>query len=180
MKQKKMVKLTALITNPTALAIQTAIGATALFYLQGASAEAIKWILPSIAEILVDLKCGSDAAKYRGETVRFSTARRRTGNKIVAYSCWIFVAASLKVSFGFNWIAPVVMGSVITIELVSAFSNYLETKNKRLNIKGLFSFIGKKTGNEGLENIIEEAEAPKTKPKGKEKSHDQTRNNSTA
>ena len=65
-----------------------------------------------------------------------------------------------------NWIAPSVMGFVIAMELISAVSNYLETKNKRLNIKGLFSFIGKKTGNEGMENIIEEI---KDEPKEKEK-----------
>lgn len=163
-------KFTAFITSPPALAIQTVFGSTALFYLQEASLEAVKWVLPSIAAIILDLKCGSDAARHRGENVRFSTAMRRTGNKIVAYSCWIFVAASLKVSFCLNWIAPVVMGFVLAMELISAGSNYLETKNKRLNLKGLFSFIGKKTGNEGLENIIEDI---KDEPK-----HESSRNDS--
>lgn len=159
-------RFTAIITSPPALAIQTVVGSTALFYMQDASLEAIKWILPSIAAILLDLKCGLDAARFRGEKVRFSTARRRTGNKIIAYSCWIFLAASLKISFCLDWIAPLVMGFVIVIELASAVNNYLEPKKKRLNLKGLFSFIGKKTGNEGLENIIEEI---KDEPKEKEK-----------
>lgn len=162
-------KLTTLITSPPALLLQTLVGSTALFYLQEASLEAVKWTIPSIAVILADLKFGTDAARFRGEKVRFSSARRRTGNKILAYGCWIFVAVSLKQSFDMDWIAWVVMAVVMINELISCFNNYLEPRGKRLSEKGFWRFIGKKTGNEGLGDLLEDVNDEK---------HENSRNDS--
>jgi uncharacterized membrane protein YhiD involved in acid resistance len=86
---------------------------------------------------------------------------RRTINKIFAYSCWIFVAAGLSVSFGLPWLAPSIMAIVMVIEFISCLNNYLEPKKKRVTLKSLFRFLGKKTGNPGIEDIIEDIDEPK-------------------
>lgn len=138
------------------LVIESIIGATALFYMQQAVQEALIWLVPSIAVIIADFKFGMDAAKYRGEIVRFSTAVRRTGNKILAYGCWIFVAVAINFAYHIVWIPAAIMAFVIGNELVSCVNNYLEPHKKRISFKGLFRFIGKKTNNQGIEEIIED------------------------
>jgi hypothetical protein len=47
------------------------------------------------------------------------------------------------------------------IEFISCLNNYLEPKKKRVTLKSLFRFLGKKTGNPGIEDIIEDIDEPK-------------------
>jgi hypothetical protein len=155
--------LTSVITKTPLLVVQSIIGATALCYLQQAAQEAFVWLIPSVAVIIADFKFGIDAARFRGEIVRFSTAIRRTGNKILAYACWIFVAVGINFAYHIPWIPAILMALVIGNELVSCANNYLEPHKKRISFKGLFRFIGKKTNNQGIEEIIEDIPEDETK-----------------
>jgi len=154
-------RLTTILSHPLAMVIHTLFGSLALTYLQETAVESFKWIIPSAGLIIADLLFGVQAARYRGETVRASGAMRGTINKIFAYSCWIFVAAGLSISFGLSWLAPSIMAIVMVIEFISCLNNYLEPKKKRVTLKSLFRFLGKKTGNPGIEDIIEDIDEPK-------------------
>lgn len=113
----------------------------------------LKWFaLLALIIILVDLRFGVLAAKKRGENVRFSRAIKRTGNKMVDYTCWLLLSWALGLAFKefieSDFIPHIVLAVIFGIEIESCFSNYFEIKGKRLKIN-IIDFLTKKT------NIIE-------------------------
>lgn len=99
----------------------------------------MKWFaLLAFIIIVADLRFGTLAAKKRGETVRFSRAIKRTGNKIVDYTCWLLLAWALGLAFGdyleSQFLPAIVLAVIFGIELESCFSNYFETKGMKVKI----------------------------------------------
>ena len=108
----------------------------------------LKWVLIAAGVIiLVDLKFGISAAKQRGETVRTSRAIRRTLNKVVDYSCWIVLSGVIGKAFGDPFdipLLPMIMLVVIFgCEINSCFSNYFESKGKKIKVN-IFRLFGNK------------------------------------
>ena len=106
------------------------------------------YLLLGFILILVDLRFGIKAAKMRKESIRFSRALRRTLNKAFDYLCWIFLAgaigATFSVPFNITTIPAMVMLVVYGIEINSCFSNYFESKGKKIKVD-IFKFFTKKT-----------------------------------
>jgi hypothetical protein len=111
--------------------------------------EPLKWFMVlAVVLIFCDLRFGIQAARARGDTIRFSRAARRTGNKIIDYICWILVAGAIGMSFGVYYkyeVLPLIVLLVIYgIEINSLFSNYFEARGKDFNIN-IFKIFEKKT-----------------------------------
>lgn len=109
----------------------------------------LKWFfLLGLVIILADLRFGVNAARIRGEKIRLSRAIRRTANKIVDYLCWIFLAGTLGLAFNTTLNTTMLPGIVLLvvygIELNSCFSNYFESKGKKLKVN-VFEYFSKKT-----------------------------------
>lgn len=87
--------------------------------------------------------------------------RRRTMNKILDYSCWIFVAYACRNSVGVIFGVPVVSTGIVLYvylnELASAGNNYADYKGlkKRINIWKLVS------GRHDIERALEDVEPKK-------------------
>lgn len=119
------------------------------------------WLYFAIALILADLRFGIMAAKKRGEQIRGSRMRRRTMNKILDYSCWMFVAYTCRNSVGVVFGVPVVSVSIVLYvylnELASASNNYADYKGLswRINFWKLIS------GRHDIERALEEVESKK-------------------
>jgi uncharacterized membrane protein YfcA len=126
------------ITSTTAAALSGIIGFL----------EPLRWLaLLGIVLILCDLRFGTRAAKHRGEKIRLSRAWRRTINKLVDYTCWIFIAGSLDnaigVPFSFPLLPALTMLVVYGIEINSCFHNYFESIGKDVKVD-FFSIFKKK------------------------------------
>ena len=78
------------------------------------------WLYAAIAFILADLRFGILAAKKRGDEIRGSRMRRRTMNKVLDYSCWMFVAYTCRNSFGALFGVPVVSAAIVMYRMVLA------------------------------------------------------------
>lgn len=109
----------------------------------------MKWFFfLGIILVLADLRFGIEASRARKEDIRFSRAIRRTINKMIDYLCWIFVAGAIGMTFGVPFdvsLLPVlVMLVVYGIEINSCFSNYFESKGKKVRVN-IFKFFSKKT-----------------------------------
>lgn len=98
--------------------------------------------------LIADLRFGVRAAKRRLENVRFSTAVRRTCNKFIDYTCWIFLAAVfdsvLITPLGIPLFRLICLLIVFGCELQSCFTNYFEERGMRVKIN-LFSFLKSKS-----------------------------------
>lgn len=108
-----------------------------------------KWfLLLALILSVADLRFGVMAAKHRGETIRKSRAVKRSINKICSYCLWILVSYSFGQAFGSPFgidLLPLLMLLVIYgVELESIYSNYFESKGKRIKIN-ILKFFGKKT-----------------------------------
>jgi hypothetical protein len=109
----------------------------------------LKWFaLLGLILIVADLRFGVQAAKSRGEKIRFSRAGRRTLNKLVDYICWVFLAAAADRAF-IDFSIPLLPGLVLLVvygfEINSCFSNYFESRGKKMKVDFLGIFR-KKTG----------------------------------
>lgn len=116
---------------------------TVLIFLSDIASDIIglRWFIFTAFVLLVcDLRFGVEAAKIRGEVVRFSRAMRRTLNKFVDYLCWLFIAGSIGRAFGdpfeLHLLTAGVLVLIYGIELNSCFSNYFEARGirKRVNV----------------------------------------------
>lgn len=106
----------------------------------------LKWFgVLAIILILADLRFGVEASKKRGEVVRFSRAIRRTINKMVDYTCWLFLAGSFGVAFGgvFGEYLPAgLLVIIFGVEINSCFSNYFEARGIKMKFD-IFKFLKK-------------------------------------
>lgn len=148
----------AILCSPLSVILHGVIGTALLIYLQDAALLAFKWFIPCLALILADLVSGVHAAHYRGETVKISSALRRTLNKTMCYLVWVIAAVTLTILASSNLYVSVMMGVVVLIEGASFVSNLLEPHGLRLSIRGLLKVVGGKTGAQGLEEVIEKKE----------------------
>lgn len=101
--------------------------------------EPLRWVVVlALVLVMVDLRWGIRAAKARGEVIRTSRAIRRTINKIVDYTCWILLAGVLGEAFGDPFGVPllplIVMLVIFGCEINSCFSNYFESRGRKLKI----------------------------------------------
>lgn len=107
----------------------------------------LKWFaLLGVVLIVADLRFGVMAAKVRGEKIRFSRAGRRTINKLVDYTCWVFLAAAMDkafVPFSIPLLPFIVLGIVCGFEINSCFANYFAARGKKSNFN-IFTFLFKK------------------------------------
>jgi hypothetical protein len=98
----------------------------------------LKWFaLLGIVLIIADLRFGVQAAKARGEVVRFSRAGKRTMNKLVDYICWIFLAAAIHkafIQFDIPLLPALVLLVIYGLEINSCFSNYFESRGKKIKV----------------------------------------------
>jgi hypothetical protein len=104
----------------------------------------LKWFaILGLALIIADLRFGVRAAKARGEKVRLSRAGRRTINKLVDYTCWVFLAAAIEKAFT-PFSIPLLAGLVLLIvygfEINSCFANYFEARGKKIKVDFLSIF----------------------------------------
>ncbi len=138
----------------------TTIASTIVAYSQSVAQQAVPWILPCVAVVLIDLIYGVRAAKWRvkqglsNERVSFSSAVRRTGVKILIYACWIIMSVACGIAFHITWMTATLMGIILFIEFCSIMSNMLEPSGKTLNHNALIRWIARKTGTETDEDII--------------------------
>lgn len=107
---------------------------------------ALPFIVPALVLILVDLIFGCMASKRRGEDVRTSRAIRRTIDKIVSYTCWVILSASLAVAFTLPSLNKIILGIVMGVELISVITNYFAMKGKKITglQETLIKIAGKK------------------------------------
>lgn len=120
------------VTNDTSPVITTAVQGTTtamlLFYYRQALNNSIIWLIAAAVIIIADLYFGIDAARYRGEKVRFSRAVRRTLNKVCEYLCWIMLAVVLSICYDSDYIKIIILSIVIGNELQSCVVNFFAAR----------------------------------------------------
>lgn len=109
-----------------------------------------------------DLYFGIEAAKYRKEKVKFSSAARRTLSKVFEYLCWVILSATLATAFEATWLQYVVLGVVMGNELSSIVANYFEAHGKHIKGLNIFKIISDKSGVD-LQDVTIEDDKSKTK-----------------
>lgn len=109
----------------------TGLSATLLLFFENSLASMLPYLFISFLVIMIDLWFGIQAAKTRGEEVRWSRAIRRTVGKCFEYFCWSVLASSLSVATGYEIIQTGLMLVVIGIECISVFQNWLTVKKGR-------------------------------------------------
>lgn len=149
-------EITNFISEPKMLIIETSIGAMLMHYVENLLMDSLKFIIPTLFVIIADLVWGVQSAKKRKERVTFSSALRRTFNKMLGYSCWILFSTAMGLTYAYANLPLVMMSMVFIIEGCSCANNILEKSNKQISITGILKVIGKKKNLEGLEEVIEE------------------------
>lgn len=142
-------------TSPMFIFVNILLGSSVMARLQDSLYEAFWWFVPCLFVILADLSSGIHSAKKRGDNVRFSSAARRTGNKIVCYLCWIIFCVGVAKNFNNHTICLAGMAFVFLIEGISFINNILEPKGIHLSLRNIIKVFGRRKGFDGLEEIIE-------------------------
>lgn len=130
--------------NAATVAVEGGVSATALAFFSDSMKEMIPWLIVAVPLVLLDLRWGMNAARARGEKIRFSRAFRKTFGKVVEYVCWSVLAATMSLAFGHKWIEWLVLGVVYINELSSIIGNYLETRGLHLSMLDLYRLIFRK------------------------------------
>ena len=123
--------------------------------------DSLIWLVIAAVVIVCDLFFGCEAARHRGERVRWSRAVRRTGNKVCEYLCWVMFGVTISIGFSAPWLKYAIFAVIYGNELSSCLTNYFEAKGKRITLN-LFALLGRRLGIGELEEIrIEEEETDK-------------------
>ena len=154
--------ITNIVANPKLLLIKTLVGATLIHYIEDLLMIALQYIMPTILAIIADLWWGLQAAKCRNERRTPTKAIRRTVNKFIGYSCWILFSASIGITYHYPILPAIMMSIVFVLEGSSCLNNILEKRGKKISIEGVLALIGRKTNNEGLEDVIEDIDKKQT------------------
>lgn len=100
-----------------------------------------------VVVVLVDLRFGVVAARKRCERIKFSQMVRRTISKFADYSCWIFLAvvfdSVITTPLSIPLFRYICLLIVFSCEIESCFTNYFESRGKKIKIR-LFDFFKKK------------------------------------
>lgn len=108
--------------------VGTGVSATLLLFFHESLTKMIPYLFISAVVIMLDLWFGVRAAKTRNEEVRVSRAIRRTIGKMVEYLAWCILGSTIAVATGYGIIQTGVMLTVISIEIISIFQNWLTIK----------------------------------------------------
>lgn len=123
---------------------------TSIFY--QALADSIIWLVIAAVAIVCDLFFGCEAAKRRGERVRFSRAVRRTGNKACEYLCWVMLSITFSIGFTADWLKYAIFAIIYGNELSSCLSNYFAAKGKRMSFN-VFPLLGRRFGIDEIADV---------------------------
>ncbi len=135
---------------------------TSIFY--QALADSIIWLVIAAVAIVCDLFFGCEAARHRGERVRWSRAVRRTGNKACEYLCWVMLAITVSIGFASDWLKYAIFAIIYGNELSSCLTNYFEAKGKRITLN-IFALLGQRLGIKEIEKVRIEDDTPTTTDK---------------
>lgn len=124
--------------------------------------EFVNWakllLILALVLIIADLYFGIGAARVRKEMIRRSRALKRTINKIYGYVLWVvlayFFGKAFGSPFGIELLPTIMLVIIYGVELESIYSNYFETKGKRIKVN-ILRLFGKKSN---LIEIVEEKE----------------------
>lgn len=136
--------------------------AVASAFIQESLSHMIPWLIVSCAVIVCDLAFGIRKSMLMHESIRFSSAARRTMGKMVTYFSFVCMVCMINVAAGNDYgIDKWSCLLVCFIEFCSIVSNILKPKGYTLNFKALASsVIGKlsKIDKKEIEEIIEKQE----------------------
>lgn len=118
--------------------------------------EFVQWakllLVLALVLTIADLYFGIGAARVRKEVIRRSRALKRTINKICGYVLWVvlayFFGKAFGSPFGIELLPTIMLVIIYGVELESIYSNYFETKGKRVKVN-ILQLFGKKS------NLIE-------------------------
>ena len=159
------------MTEESALIVEGSVSAALVSLLQTAVLRMIPYAVPAVALLALDLLYGVKAAKFRGETVRASTAIRRTTTKFFGYVCWLILASTLAIAFHKEWLEWGVLALVYANEGLSIIGNYLETKGIQFSFIGTYKWlmklfvkkVGGEISDEEANEILKDGKRPKNK-----------------
>ena len=128
--------------------------ATTVAILQKTVLSMIRFLIPAIPLIVLDLHFGIKAARHRykryhreQDRVTFSRALKGTVGKVFEYICWLIIASSMSVAFEEEWIEWGTLAIVFVNEIGSIIGNYLCTKDIEFSLlgflKSLIIFVGR-------------------------------------
>lgn len=134
--------------------------AVASAFIQESLSHMIPWLIVSCAVIVCDLAFGIRKSMLMHESVRFSSAARRTMGKMVTYFSFVCMVCMINVAAGNDYgIDKWSCLLVCFIEFCSIVSNILKPKGYSLNLKELVALLIGKVSNidkKDIENIIDE------------------------
>ena len=129
------------MTEDSALIVQGGVSASLVALLQTAVLRMIPYAVPGLFLVILDLAYGIKAARHRGETIRLSTAVRRSMTKTFLYICWLILATTIAIAFDKEWLEWGVLGLVYGNEFLSIVGNYLEAKGLQFSIAAVYRWI---------------------------------------
>lgn len=141
------------------MATATEGGYSALFaaFLQESIGHIIPWMVVSFFVILCDLVVGIRKSLLMNETVRFSSACRRTLGKTVSYFMFVIMVAVIDVAaHGGGTIDKYACLLVCFIEGCSIINNILKPKGLSVDINKLFNALTKKNLGIDVDGLIKE------------------------
>lgn len=141
------------------LATATEGGYSALFaaFLNESIGHIIPWMVVAACVILCDLFVGVRKSLLMGETVRFSSACRRSLGKCVSYFMFVIMVAVIDVAAnGGGTIDKYACLLVCFIEGCSIINNILKPKGLSIDLNKLFGKITEKKFGVDMEGVIKE------------------------
>lgn len=141
--------------NPIMVAMSVIVGVGAMTRIQDSLYEAFWWFIPCLAIIGADLSSAYNAKKAKDGNWRWTTAARRTINKIICYICWIIFCVSLNHQYNTQLATLAGMAFVFIVEGSSFVNNRLDALGYHLSLKGILAVFGRRKGIEHLEDIVD-------------------------
>lgn len=129
------------MTEDSALIVESGASAALVALLKTAVLRMIPYAVPGLFLVILDLAYGIEAAKKRGETVRSSTAIRRSLTKVFMYICWLILATTIAIAFGKTWLEWGTLALVYGNEFLSIVGNYLESKGMSFSMLAVYRWL---------------------------------------
>lgn len=140
------------------VAVSMMLGVGVMERLEASFWEGFWWFVPCLAVIFADLLTAKNLAKKNEVKWRWTTAARRTVNKIICYLCWIIFCVSLNHQYDTKLITFVGMAFVFAVEGSSFVNNRLSALGLQLNFQNLLNVFGRRGGIEDLGSIVDKKE----------------------
>lgn len=153
--------LTDTMKDETMNAVCGAASAILPIFLKNTLAHMIPWLIATFAVIFCDLVFGIRKSMLMKETIRVSSAARRTMGKTVTYFAFVCTVCAVEVAAGSHYgIDKWACLAICLLEFSSIVSNILKPKGITLDLKALVSFaVGKliKVDRKEIEDILEDS-----------------------